>query len=88
MMNGPEEDRHAELAGLLVRRREVIADHGWRDRDAAGHLEALKEVSERIMAWTAENRAAVDPQLRHFLVNCSFDKALAHVGGARGDGGG
>lgn len=70
---------HPELADLLRRRISVIADHSWRDRDSAGHLEALKEVSESIAAWTAANRSTLDPQLRHYLANCSFDKALAHL---------
>lgn len=71
---------HPELADLLRRRLSVIADHAWRDRDPAGHLEALKEVSERLVAWTAENRPNLDAQLRHYLTNASFDKALAHLG--------
>jgi transcription termination factor NusB len=73
---------HPELAELLRRRISIIADHDWRDRDSAGHLEALKEVSERLMAWTAENRPNLDAQLRHYLANASFDKALAHLGDA------
>ena len=70
---------HPELADLLRRRLSVIADHDWRDRDPAGHLEALKHVSEGLMAWTAENRPNLDAQLRHYLTNASFDKALAHL---------
>jgi len=71
---------HPELADLLRQRLSIIADHAWRDRDSAGHLEALKDVSERLMAWTAENRPNLDAQLRHYLTNASFDKALAHLG--------
>jgi hypothetical protein len=33
-----------ELESLLRERRRVIADHDWRDRDADGHLTALREV--------------------------------------------
>ncbi len=73
---------HPELAELLRQRLAVISAHAWRDRDAAAHLEALKEVSEKITAWTLANRSQLDPQLRHFLSNCSFDKALAHLGAA------
>jgi len=73
---------HPELADLLRRRISIIADHAWRDRDSAGHLEALKDVSERLVAWTAENRPNLDAQLRHYLTNASFDKALAHLGEA------
>ncbi|MEY3898209.1 MAG: hypothetical protein RLZZ214_3730 [Verrucomicrobiota bacterium] len=68
-----------ELIELLRRRESVIADHGWRDRDPAGHLEALKSVSGEISAWTAAHRTEVDARLRHYLANASFQKALAHL---------
>ena len=69
----------AELTTLLRRRVTIIADHAWRDRDAAKHLNALKEVSEEITAWTLAHRTSVDAQLRHYLGNSSFQKALAHL---------
>ena len=69
-----------ELIKLLRQRVSIIADHGWRDRDAAGHLEALKDVSEKLSAWTKTHRSEVDSQLRHYLANSSFEKALAHLG--------
>jgi hypothetical protein len=69
----------SELIELLRRRIVIIADHAWRDRDAAGHLEALMDVSEKISAWTAAHRASVDSQLRHYLANASYQKALAHL---------
>jgi len=68
-----------ELTVLLHRRVAVIEDHAWRDRDASSHLEALKEVSEKITAWTTAHRTEVDSQLRHYLANSSFQKALAHA---------
>lgn len=68
-----------ELIKLLRQRISIIADHAWRDRDADSHLEALKEVSEKISAWTLAHRSEVDAQLRHYLANSSFDKALAHL---------
>lgn len=68
-----------ELTNLLRRRLSIIADHAWRDRDAAGHLDALKEVSEEISNWTAAHRGEVDAQLRHYLANASYQKALAHL---------
>ena len=70
---------HAELIQLLRRREAVIADHAWRDRDSAGHLEALKSVSEAISAWADANRDAADARLRHYLANASFAKALVHL---------
>lgn len=69
----------SELTTLLRRRISIITDHAWRDRDAAEHLEALKRVSEEISAWTLAHRSSVDAQLRHYLANASFQKALAHL---------
>lgn len=67
------------LAELLRRRVAIIADHAWRDRDPAAHLEALKTVSEEISAWTQSHRTEVDAQLRHYLANASYQKALLHL---------
>ena len=68
-----------ELAALLQRRLDVIADHTWRDRDPAAHLLALAEVSEAITVWTKEHRSVLDPRLRHFLANASYAKALDFI---------
>ncbi|MFZ9941379.1 MAG: hypothetical protein ACO3F7_04430 [Luteolibacter sp.] len=70
---------HQLLIELLKRREAVIADHAWRDRDSASHLDALREVSEAITAWHQENKNHLDPQLRHYLQKASFTKALAHL---------
>lgn len=67
------------LKTLLRRRISIIADHAWRDRDTTEHLEALQRVSEEISAWTLAHRSSVDAQLRHYLANASFQKALAHL---------
>lgn len=72
---------NSELIDLLRHRLTLIADHAWRDRDAAGHLEALKSVSEEISQWTTEHRTEVDARLRHYLGNASFAKALEHLEG-------
>ena len=68
-----------ELINLLRDRLSIITDHAWRDRDAVSHLEALKDVSEKISSWTLAHRSEVDAQLRHYLANASFEKALAHL---------
>lgn len=70
-----------ELAQLLRKRLEVISDHAFRDRDPDAHLNALKEVSESIVALHATLRddGQLTPRLEHFLANCSFDKALALI---------
>jgi len=70
---------HDDLATLLRRRKETIADHAFRDRDPAAHLEALKSVSEEILAWHEVHRGGLPPRLEHFLTNCSFDKALVFL---------
>lgn len=70
-----------ELATLLQRRLDVIADHAWRDRDPAAHLQALADISGRIAEWTREHRSGLDPRLRHFLANASYAKALDFVTG-------
>lgn len=72
-------DELRELAQALQRRLEVIADHSWRDRDADGHLAALREVSERIGTLTTQLGGRLPPRLEHFLRQCSFDKALAFI---------
>lgn len=70
------------LAKAFRERLEVIADHTHRDRDAAGHLQRLIEVSGRIDSLIAALPAKdLDPQFRHFLERCSYDKALAWIEG-------
>lgn len=75
----PQQIVTTELIQLLQRRVAIIADHDWRDREGAGHLAALKEISEEISTWTMTHRAEVDAQLRHYLANASYQKALAHL---------
>lgn len=73
---------NSELIQFLHRREAIIADHAWRDRDPAGQLAALREVSEQISAWAAKNDKQIDGRLRHYLANASFAKALAHLDSA------
>jgi hypothetical protein len=70
---------NSELIDLLRRRETVIADHAWRDRDPDAHLDALKQVSDKISAWAVTNHERSDARLRHYLANASFAKALAHL---------
>ncbi|MBL9177745.1 MAG: hypothetical protein JNM65_06760, partial [Verrucomicrobiaceae bacterium] len=51
------------LRALLQRRVGLIADHAFRDRDAAAHLEALKNVSEELMAEHQKLRPRLPPRL-------------------------
>jgi hypothetical protein len=74
------------LAALLEERLDVIADHAWRDRDAAGHLEQLKSVSERLQQEHQRLRGQLPARLNHYLTQASFSKALEWIrtGGASG----
>jgi hypothetical protein len=69
------------LIGALQERISVIADRSWYERDAEGHLQALMQVSERIVTVAAQLPAPVHPQLKHYLERCSYDKALAFLSG-------
>lgn len=69
---------HDDLIFLLRHRESIIADHAWRERDAAGQLDALRQVSEKIAAWSESHQPHLDPRLRHYLANASFAKALSH----------
>jgi len=68
-----------QLATLLRRRLEVVADHAWRDRDPDAHLAALAEVSTSIDQWHKSHADQLPPRLRHFLEGASYDKALAWI---------
>jgi hypothetical protein len=70
---------HLELQTLLQQRLAVIADHAFRDRDPAGHLTALKDVSEAIQAYAAAHHREFDAKLRHYLAQSSYQKALEHL---------
>ncbi|MCX6838432.1 MAG: hypothetical protein NTX35_11570 [Verrucomicrobia bacterium] len=69
----------SSLRALLRHRLDLIADHAFRDRDAAAHLEALKAVSEEISAEHQTHRAQLPPRLNHFLTQASFSKALEYL---------
>jgi hypothetical protein len=69
----------SNLRSLLQRRLDLIADHAFRDRDAAAHLEALKNVSEEIMAEHQRLRSELPARLNHFLTQASFSKALDYL---------
>jgi hypothetical protein len=82
-MSGPASTPEA-LAHALRQRLALIADRDWVLRDAAGHLEALKNISETISSLSARLPEPVHPQLRHYLERCSYDKALAFLSGSPG----
>ena len=65
----------AQLTDALRERFALIADEDSR-RDAQGHMERLRQVSERISELTAGLPPPVDPRLAHYLARCSYSKAL------------
>jgi hypothetical protein len=74
-----------ELAALLQRRIDIIGDHAFRDRDAQGHLAALREVSEALDATFNTLKPQLPPRLRHFMEQASYNKALEYL--REGNGG-
>ncbi len=67
------------LAAALQERLRIIADHAWRDRDPAAHLESLKTVSLQIADLQTKLPPGAPPKLNHYLLQCSYAKALAVV---------
>ncbi|MGE9270850.1 MAG: hypothetical protein ACQKBU_08605 [Verrucomicrobiales bacterium] len=70
---------HPDLAALLQRRLDVIADHDFRDRDPEAHLTNLREASQAITLWHSKHRGSLDARLEHFLRGCSYQKALIYL---------
>lgn len=68
-----------KLHELLRRRLEIIADHEWRDRDGAAHLDGLRQVSEALAAEHARLRPLLPARLNHFLAQSSLSKALEYL---------
>ena len=67
------------LKDLLEQRLRVIADHDLRSRDAAAHLEQLKEVSLRLVAEQERLEGHLPTRLKHFLMQASYSKALEWI---------
>ncbi len=67
------------LREALQHRTRVISDTEFRYRDAAGHLQALRDASEAIKSAASRLSPPIDHELRHYLDRASFDKALAWV---------
>jgi hypothetical protein len=75
-----ESELLAPLRLFLEERLQVIADHAFRERDAAAHLERLKQVSERLVQEHERLRGAIPPMLNHYLMQASYAKALDWIG--------
>ena len=74
------------LAEALRERLAVIADREAAREDAAAHMARLKAVSMKIVELQGRLPERLDPQLRHYLERCSYDKALAALEAVRSDG--
>jgi hypothetical protein len=68
-------DAASQLLNALRARLALIADEESR-RDAQGHMERLRQISERITELTTGLPQPVDPRLKHYLERGSFNKAL------------
>lgn len=83
----PTEKTHPEemekLRHLLKKRIDVIADHAWRERDPAAHLDRLCEVSEAISEIYARCKGTLPARFAHYMERMSYQKALAFLEGAK-----
>lgn len=68
---------HKSLHTAVKARLDIVADHAFRDRDAAAHLEALKAAAGQLDTLVGSLPANTDPTLRHYLERQSYTKALA-----------
>jgi len=68
---------HKNLKEAVQSRLDIVADHAFRDRDAAAHLEALKSAASHLDSLVASLPSDTDPNLRHYLERQSYTKALA-----------
>lgn len=68
---------HKTLHAAVKARLDIVADHDFRDRDAAAHLEALKSAAATLDGLVAGLPPDTDPNLRHYLERQSYTKALA-----------
>lgn len=70
---------YAALAEALEARLALISDREWVRRDAAGHLEALRALSEKLDALAAGLPRPLPGEFAHYLERRSYDKALAWI---------
>jgi hypothetical protein len=68
---------YQNLRVAVQTRLDIVADHAFRDRDSAAHLEALKSAAANLDALVATLPSDTDPTLRHYLERQSYTKALA-----------
>jgi hypothetical protein len=71
-----------QLATLLRRRLQIIADQELRVRDPQAQLAALSEVSQAIEEEHVRLKNELPARLRHYMAQASYQKALAYLEGA------
>ena len=67
---------YAALAEALESRLGLIADRAWVARDATGHLDALRAISDKLDLISAALPRPLPGELAHYLERRSYDKAL------------
>ncbi len=68
-----------QLASLLEKRLQIISDQDLRVNHPEQQLKLLQEVSEGIAVLQSDLQGQIPPRLRHFLENCSYEKALSWI---------
>jgi len=68
---------HKNLKEAVQARLDMVADHAFRDRDAAAHLKALQSAGSHLDSLVAQLPPDTDPTRRHYLERQSYTKALA-----------
>lgn len=74
-------DPYHILADLLTQRLAVIADTELRENDPDEQLKRLMTVSHAITQWHTDHRKGLPQQLNHYLIQCSYSKALDFLRG-------
>lgn len=69
------ETQTQKLASALRERLAIVRDEESR-KDTEAHMERLRVISQKIDAIVKALPEYIDPQLHHFLVRRSYDKAL------------
>jgi len=68
-----------ELAQLLRKRLDVVADRAFYERDPEQHLQTLQRVSMELDQRVSQHRNELPPELRHFFERQSYQKALHYL---------
>lgn len=75
-MNADHQSILHDLRCLLEKREAVVGDSELRTSAPELHLEALKQISEKVLQFHRDHAASLSPKLNHFLQNGSYSKAI------------